>query len=378
MKIQDKIDRIVREYSNKKYVIIYNVKKKDQYEKMYSKLNYDWYRVSQIPKSPKGKLNRIMTSASYNDLLEFKSEYFLLDYSKLTTNDYYIYAVNFNDFDFKKFYDESKNKDYKGAAFAKKRNLNLGDTVYLFFTHLPDGRSRIMAKGVVIDDGFHYNNSNDIMAYDCEKISVLDISIKSKYEKNMNIAVRIDVKNNVFDYYDKNLTREAGFKIDRYNFINPIDIKVVNKIEKAIANAKSKKEVKTFSWYRDNMHNVECFFKTNKEDAKKLGLSFGYNHKTFQKENNNMHYELHHIIEQYNYRKNNDYENTVYDDDNTVPLCLECHARIHHGKFEDREKMLKLIWQKTNINKVIKRIPQSELNGLKPFDWLLNQYISKK
>lgn len=381
MKIKEKIERIIKKYGNGRKVLIYNVPKKE-FDSHYEKDNYIWMNNRNTNILLKEKPVKIMTSLDYNNLLSFKKDYFLLDYSRLTEFTSFIYCVNFEEFDFEKFYNEAKkNKQYDGVAFAKKLNMNLGDKVYLYFTHLPDGKSRIMAKGEVIDDGFHYNNSNDITSYTCKSISELEIDRKEQYENNMNIAIRIDVKNNIFDSKNVKLgANDLGIKLDRYNFARSLDEKKVIEIEKRIS--KCENDSKSFSYYRDNMRSVKCFFDEHKEDAKEAGLVFQYNHKSFEKENHNMHYELHHMIEQHNYRRDKSFNDIVYNDDNTIPLCLNCHARIHKGKLDDRKKMVKLIYEKSNIKKVLNKIPNSELVNIKDSNkklgWLLKQYIGMK
>ena len=72
---------------------------------------------------------------------------------------------------------------------------------------------------------------------------------------------------------------------------------------------------------------------------------------TFEKENGENYFEIHHIKHYTDCKKEGIYPHTL---DNLVALCPKCHKQIHFGKKEIVEEMKKKIKQKVNFDKLIK------------------------
>ena len=266
---------------------------------------------------------------------------------------------------------EQKSDEYEGILWSNRRVINIGDVVYVYFFNIVDNLSRIMIKAHVIDDGFHFGKTGNEY---CE------------YEKGdkSNTAIRIAV-DMIFDnqesrkLFDKNnLFNKYGIKFSNFHSQISIDEKeeLVKELE-IFTNQYKKNNGETGINYFEKYFGLECLFKEYPDKT-----FFEYNHKTFSKSNGYIHYVIHHFIEQHNYRSGNIQDDVIYNNDNEIPLCPNCHDRIHHGTYEDRIKMISFIYKKRKkeIDKLLDKIDEDCFRNIedrknRKIIWLLKQYV---
>lgn len=384
IKIIENKDKVLdNKLYNMKKVLLYGIRPKKQLIKIvkdYLEKNTEYEIIIQEKNNQEDhlKLNEkkkyiILTNKDYHELSEFKKDYFMLDFHRITQNNYYIFATDYEDFDFKKFEKESNLEDYIGIKWKNKNLINIGDIVYIYFFNLPDRLSRLMAKAIVIDDGFHFSikesSNNELCKYEDKDIKNTAIRIKQ-------LCIFDDLESRL--KFNKKRISESPYNISLSNYQPKIAIDnhpdLIEEIENYIKNYSKNN---TISYYAKKF-GIECYFKDYPEKN-----FFEYNHKSFIKENGEKHYIIHHLIEQH-YARNEIIDNTfVYNPINEIPLCANCHDRIHHGLYNDRKKMVLYIYQqkKEEIDKELNKMSEELFKDIpnyisnKRLYWLLNQYI---
>lgn len=307
----------------------------------------------------------VLTKFDINELAKYKENYFFLDYSKLTKYTHYMFPANFTEFNFHKLDDENKNnKHYKGILWSNKENftINLGDTVYVYYSKIPDGVNRILYECMVIDDGYHFGkNENEICYYrDYDSDDNCDYKgIRLEFIKAFNPKDKTM-------FSTKMLTSKYGLSI--YSLRGKQSLKDKSKVLIEDLEKVSQEETLTLHQLKNRI-KPECAFKD-------LFTSPRSYHTTFEKENGLMHYEVHHLIEQNNFKKGVP-ENIIYNAANEINLCLNCHKRIHIGKIEDRIAMVKHLYErdKEDIDKLLNKVEKGKDSN---FEWLVKQYLTKK
>lgn len=372
-------------YTNKskKPYLLYWMKKKEMLDvKTYLQEQLPDYNILLLTKKNildfknknfKMKKDIIITNLDYQELEDLKDDFYLIDYTRLTSTKHYLFPANFKTFHFGKLYDEEKiNKDYEGILWSNSTHvsINIGDIVYVYYSGMVDGINRILLKCEVIDDGFHFGkNENEICPFveDDEYEEYLTGTLKQEdYNRGLRLRCVYGIntkKRQDFSY--KSLTTSYGLKALRGK------IKLTEEYQSLITDLEniSKDEKYSLLDFR-NMFKPECMCKD----------LFSGSHKTFEKENGLYHYEIHHLIEQYHTRKKGKAKvsgDIIYNVDNEISLCLNCHSRIHIGKIEDRIKMVEYLYHnnKKAFDKLLDQIPSAKNNKLQ---WLLEQYVSTK
>ena len=295
---------------------------------------------------------------------------------------YHLIPGDFEEFDFNKLSEEndnSKNYDgilWKNASYDSKNNIiktdlkmNIGDIVYIYYKNLPDRISRILVKCTVKDT---FENNKDCFYYENEiEKNEIESGIKDKLPAVLlKFENSINVKNNINQFSRKNLIDKYSIKnIQGKQHLKAIHEKLLSDLDKVCS-----KKVYTLNDLRDYMNEIsQCEFQKSKY------LRFrSQNHSTFIKENHLNYYEKHHIIQQFNLRTNEKFpKKYINDSRNIINLCPTCHKKIHNGIKEDREKMVRLLYEKKDgLKELIDEIPK-ELKKLEKSDedWLIQQYF---
>lgn len=152
--------------------------------------------------------------------------------------------------------------------------------------------------------------------------------------------------------YVKNMkrTQEVGQKlIDNTNMSSPntsiidIDLPVISPLDQKKLDTAGKRGRSTDSNLKDAMlviSGYQCFY----------GKIAGENHVSFSADNGKPYMEIHHFIPM---KASNDfYPRNLDRASNLVCLCPMCHEQVHHGSKEDKEVILKVLYDKLidNLN----------------------------
>lgn len=375
--LDKRIEKIFKIATQNKVCVFCNVKRKEfELFHKYNDNNKLGFNIIDINNS---KLNEyidikyknktiLLTNYDYDKLCAFKENFYILDFYRITDKYNYLFLSDFESFKFSDFYEEEKNKSYIGVKWENKKNnrFNIGDIIYVYLTHYPDGINRIMMKYEVIDDGYHFNK-NDILYFDDDK--------KTNAIRVKNICL-FDSVDNKFKFSRDNLEK-YGVKINNYFTKQAISDELVKEIESEINKYKNYDKRKTFKEFSQNVQT--CIF----SDCK--NINFDYNHKSFKKENGFYHFEIHHLIEQCNTNRidKNIAQQIIYNNVNEIPLCLNCHSRIHKGLINDRIEMVMYLYnnRREQFDKLLDMLPSEIFKDYSNFKnkklaWLINQYVN--
>lgn len=354
--------------------IIYTKKSKSELEKLKSKLKKklnDSFSIKIILKNEincyleniPNKNNIIITNMTRrnfdsNKYSKFKEKYFLIDYDLLTGDKYHILSANYEMFNFKQIKDESDGqalgKGYEGIMWNKPdKKINLGDFVYIYYSHMPDKCNRIMYKCVVIDDGYHFNGNE--ICYDI---------INGKKTKDKKIRLKFCEAYTTKEFNTQELINKYTIN---YFHLNPA---ISEELANAIDNSEGKITLKELS---ERVYNRHCYFE-NKIKS--------YKHNSFDAQNGLRYYEAHHLVEQ-NLKNKEEFpfKEVIDNSCNLFDLCPTCHRRIHYGKIEDRIKMVKELYRKNQeeIDRLLNFEDNENFSKYETrLEWILQQYVPKK
>lgn len=282
---------------------------------------------------------------------------------------------NFEDCNFEKLFVENENKEYEGIIWSNgsidkngkiKKDLCIekGDTIYIFYNHLPDRKNRILMKCSVEDNNTFY--------YDTKE----ERERAARNELPQKPAIRIKLQNIFCVNKDKDKFSEETLKAeyDINNFQGKQHLKEDNKKQKKLIEELEKISEKNKKYTFEQL--VEDMNKISKCSLEKCRGLKDANHQTFERENGMNYYEAHHLIEQCNARKNEKFPKEIIDDkENIINLCSNCHKRIHNGKKEDRRLMVKYLYEKNKeyYDELLLKIDEIKTKE-QCLPWLLKQY----
>lgn len=304
---------------------------------------------------------------------------------------YHLFSANFETYNFESLLKETESTQNKGFLWNYPKNIKveIGDIVYIYYFNLPDRINRILLKCKVID-AFKKGENEECFYYDTEyynteeKINLLDESQNSKKPAMLlSFETALCVEKGKEKFSEKNLRENYGIN----NFQGKQYIKedlLQEKIENGKQEYYQKKLIHDLEKETKNKTiKLEDLIKSmNKISQCALQRSPKFkheNHTTFVKENGLNYYEQHHLIQQFNGRKNKELKNIIDNDINLINLCPNCHRRIHNGKKEDRENMVIELYNQINqgsndFDNLLLQIPEIKEGKKTAKNWLLEQY----
>ena len=304
---------------------------------------------------------------------------------------YHLFSANFETYNFESLLKETENTQNKGFLWNYPPNIKveIGDIVYIYYFNLPDRINRILLKCKVID-AFKKGENEECFYYDTEyynteeKRNTLNENQNSKKPAmllSFETALCVEKGNKKFS--EKNLRENYGIN----NFQGKQYIKedlLQEKIENGKQEYYQKKLIHDLEKETKNktIKLEELIKSMNKISQCALQRSPKFkheNHTTFVKENGLNYYEQHHLIQQFNGRKNTELKSIIDNDINLINLCPNCHRRIHNGKKEDREKMVVELYNQINqdsndFDNLLLQIPEIKEGKKTAKNWLLEQY----
>lgn len=342
-----------------------------------------------------------------NELLKYKDKSVVinLDYIPDRPIGNYLIKADFKSFDFTRLEKEYRSPYYKGIKWKnyKSKKDEYGnisdiigqqnryipnDSVYIYYTNLPNYEKRILLKGKIINNGFYDKD------YKVSKISYTDNDEKD----NEMPAILIDINGGqkLFDLKDeKKFTKDVLEK--EYNLdLSHQGNECINKYENLLKDLS-----KSFNKEKDILDTLIKYFNSDCElDVKGFKIK-GINekdklsHYTFTRKNGTRYYEYHHllkreVIKRADNKMGQDEQNNkdiISEAFNLCRLCSNCHKRIHNGKKEDIEQMIRKLYEIKNkdgeMTKLIKNhFKDSEDYNSKKFDkedkalnFLLSTYL---
>lgn len=195
------------------------------------------------------------------------------------------------------------------------------DICYIYYSNLPDGSSRILFRGLVLDSDLNHDNKVSICPDGVENDKYVKLKIKSVSLEN----------NEIFNLHNLR---------DKYNLISKGQFSYLH-----IDNIKHKKLINDVEKYINNCHHLKYvheYFENNY-----CICEFGC--KTFVEENGFHYIEKHHLVEKNLINKYIDIDNIdelINNKNNLFNLCPMCHKKIHHAKKDVRKKMVEFLYNK--------------------------------
>lgn len=283
-------------------------------------------------------------------------------------NNVWIIVANYKVTDFKKLKDEYKTKGY--ITWESRNRVKIGDICYFYFSNLPsaegDNQSRIILRAIV-QEGKHKMTIGEIWGpekknakaqtdgftfTDIEPISLED-SRKYNY---------YSLKNN--EKYNLNFTRPTNMMLTEKQ------IELYNEIEKDFSFKKTYKPSKDGFDKLISYFEVPCYFEK---------IMHPNNPQTFIAKNGLRYYDKHHFIQRYTHKLIND-PSYIYDviekDENSITLCACCHKKIHLGRPEEIEEMLRIIYE--NKKEFFDKQMKKYIGNGNVFDWIKSTYKLEK
>lgn len=233
-----------------------------------------------------------------------------------------------------------------------KHKIYRDDVCYIYYSNLPDGSSRILFFGEVVDSDLNYNYSKSICpdAKNDEKYAKLNIKSIS-FEDNQQF--NLDNLRNKYDLISQK-GQFSYLKVDQNKHKN-----LINDIDDSI---------------KEGTHKL----KKVHEDFEKNYCICEFGCKTFVEENGFHYMERHHLVERNlisKYQEIENIEKIINNKNNLFNLCPLCHKKIHHAKKEERMKMIEFLYNKN------KKYFDNEYNQIKgnknTIDWLYEIYKCK-
>lgn len=277
-------------------------------------------------------------------------------------NNVWIIVANYKVTDFKKLQNEYKTNKY--ITWESKNKVNPGDICYFYYTNLPsaegDTQSRIILRAIV-KEGNHKMTRGAIWGpkvKDAEKLTegftiacIEPISLKDSIKYNY-YSLR--------DKYNLNFRRPTNMRLTEKN------IELYNEIEKNNGLEKNDETSKSGFDALVSYFEIPCYFEK---------IMHSSNPQTFITKNGLPYYEKHHFIQQHSCKliDNPCYRyDIVYSDENLITLCVCCHKKIHFGRPEEIEKMLKIIYE--DKKKVLDEKMKKYIGEQNVFDWVKKTY----
>lgn len=228
------------------------------------------------------------------------------------------------------------------------------DECFIYYSNLPDGSSRILMVGTVIE-----SDCND----SGQKLKFNGAEDEKKYAKLKLKPVSLE-DNKLFSLeklrkYYQLIPLEGQFSYLHIYDDNPNHKKLIDDIHNSIKGTK-----KRLKHINDYFNNNYCM------------CEFGC--KTFIEENGFYYIERHHLVERNlidKYKDNKDIE-MIDDVRNLYNLCLNCHMKIHHIKIDERKKMIQYLYNKRKdfYDNNFKKLRGNK----KSLDWLYDIYKCNK
>lgn len=279
---------------------------------------------------------------------------------------------DFEEFDFEKLFEENESKEYEGILWkngsinSRDIVVNKGDNIYIYYTNLPDRINRILIRCSVLDDNCFYDEENTIPAMKLKFENALCVeNDKERFSEN-TLYDKYGINNLQGKQHLKEKLKQKHNENEKEDYYQK---KLIDELDKACKSSK----YKNYSLKKlvDEMNKMS---KCELEKCKGLKDA---NHKTFQKENGMNYYEGHHLIQQHNGTKGDEFSNKINEaikaPENIINLCSNCHKRIHNGTKEDRKLMVTYLYEKNKdtYDCLLKDIIGNEQEPLK---WILKQY----
>ena len=278
---------------------------------------------------------------------------------------YHLLVANLKKYEGNTFKDllEEENIDGKAGIIwhisseNRKRvhQIKNGDICYIYYANLPDGSSRILFKGKVLESDYD-KKDNEPLIWDNDKgilgarLKLTSISLENneKFSRD-NLKKKYDINN--FQSYSRIQCE-----------INPKHKKLVEDIEN---DPSSNSRLKTVYDYFNNNY---CLCELKEGNDKK--------HSTFIEENGFYYIEEHHLVERNLIKKykdkTKDIDNMINDKKNLFKLCPNCHREIHYGRLEERRRKIEKLYNQR------KDFFDSNFNDLKEgkdtLTWLYEMY----
>ena len=266
--------------------------------------------------------------------------------------------------DFKKLKEEYDTKKY--ITWESKIKVKSGDICYFYYSNLPSvegyNQSRIILRAVV-KEGNRKMTRGEIWGPEAKNAEKLTEGFTFTYVEP--ISLDDSRKYNYYslrdnEKYNLNFMRPTNMRLTEKN------IELYNEIENDFSLKENYKPTKDGLNRLISYFQVPCYFKETLHPN---------NSQTFIEKNGLPYYDKHHFIQQYSKKLIDDpyYQyDVICSDENLITLCACCHKRIHLGRPEDIEKMLKKIYEdKKNFfdEKMKKYIGEQNV-----FDWIKKTY----
>lgn len=239
-----------------------------------------------------------------------------IKYHFLTASTSYYSGNNFNDL----LKEEADNEGYIYWHIGNHK-IYVNDVCYIYYSNLPDGSSRILFVGKVIESDI--NNDGKSICPDAE-IGQKYIKIKLK-----SVSLEDNEKFNLYNLRKKyNLISDKG-QFSYLHIDNKKHKKLIDDLDKASESSHFLRYV--HEYFDDNYCMCE----------------FGC--KTFIEENGFHYIENHHLVEKNLIEKNKnikDIDKLINDKNNLFKLCPMCHRKIHHAKVDERKEMINILYNK--------------------------------
>lgn len=258
---------------------------------------------------------------------------------------YHFIVANYELFDFKELFDIRESKSYKWFN-SQHLTYKKGDVVYVYYSNLPDGTSRIFLRA-------------EVDKVDNEAIYLIKVTgIPNGY---MNKYTAMDLRNN----YDVTCFRGASYlKVDS----NDKHKMLVEELEKImVISVDDTRKYKDLPYRLNELAsiylNLKCFVDSS--------------HKTFKRENNLYYYEGHHFIPQHTSGIEG-INLIIYDDNNLISLCPMCHREIHNASLNRRKELITFIYNSRDgeFKKKLKNVIGINDDKI-VIEWIFRLYLNK-
>ncbi len=295
---------------------------------------------------------------------------------------FFLFSADFEEFNFEALQRENNSEDYEGILWKNFRknslnrhvNIKKGDIVYAYYTNLPDKINRILLEFEVVEA---YKKGKNEKCFFYENDEEKEYMIKNPDKRKPGVKLKLKDGKGVFGFKTEKEKLKFSEKIlcGKYGIKSFQGKQCLNKNhEDLIHDLEKEKEKYTLKELKDYMNKIsQCALQKSPKFRHE-------NHTTFVKENGLKYYEQHHLIQQFNGRKNEKLKNIIDNEMNLINLCPNCHRRIHNGKREDREKMVIDLYNeiKKDFDNLLLEIPDIKEGKIDKIDWLLQQYNLEK
>lgn len=251
-------------------------------------------------------------------------------------------------------------------------SLKRGDIVYFYVTNLPseskDKLSRIMLRGIIEDEPYPiekkkvYMKSKDTTMINGFSIGSITTLCKEQLENNLFLSYE-DLKKR-----DKNFVCPQGKnwpdKVNKKSLSNEI----IEILENCFKTSMNKNDFKVLI----NHFKKKCFF------CDKYGCAS--DHKTFTSRNGLDYLEYHHFVPKHKAKQFPELKEIIDAPTNGLFLCSNCHNRIHYGRLEEVNKMIKIVLEDSKIQDMLNSFNFQKNIGENNdiFEWFQDAYNSRE